>query len=134
MITRTLTALTLAAVCLAAPAAGEIYKYVDPQGRVHYADQPKPGWKRIDVKPPVATEAVTEEEGNGETREQAVARAADCARKEEQLRTYRNASRVIERDALGREKEYSGEDRQRLIEKFEQDVRACKQPPSDSVQ
>lgn len=128
MIIRTLVALVLASTCLGA-AASQIFKYVDPQGRVHYADQPKPGWQRVGVTPPPAGSAAPEE-GETETREQAVARAADCARKEEQLKTYRNASRVIERDALGREKDYSEEDRQRLIQKMEQEIQACKQPPA----
>lgn len=125
MIVRTLALVSLSAVCFTAGAAGAIYKFVDPQGRQHFADQPKAGWTRVDVRTSVVeTEGA---EAPEETREQAVTRAADCARKQEQLRTYRNASRIVERDALGREKEYSDEERTSLIQKYEQDVQACAQ-------
>lgn len=133
MIVRTLTILSLGVVCCVAGAGGPIYKFVDPQGRQHFADQPKAGWTRIDVRTSVAEPVV--EEASPETRDQAVTRAADCARKEEQLRTYRNAASVVERDALGREKQYSEEERGRLIAQFEQEVQRCKTPQApDSVE
>lgn len=128
MIARTLAVFSLCMACFPPIAAGAIYKYVDPQGRQHFADQPKQGWTRVDVRTSVV-ETTTGTDAPTESREQAVSRAADCARLQEQLRTYRNASRVVERDALGREKEYSAEERTRLIEKYEQDVQACSQPP-----
>lgn len=128
MIIRALTALTLVSACL--PAAAAIYKYVDPQGRVHYADQLKPGWQRVDVQAPSVSDDPGQTGETTETREQAIARAAECARKEEQLKNYRTARRVIERDTLGREREFSEEDRKLLIEKTEQEIEACRQPPS----
>ncbi|PPE73362.1 hypothetical protein C3942_13915 [Solimonas fluminis] len=93
--------------------AAEVYKWVDPSGRVHYGDQPQPGWKRVGVNAPPASSPGTPAPAAATYGE--VDKAA-CEKKKQELESYQKAARVIERDALGREKEYSPEDRQKLIE------------------
>lgn len=90
--------------------AAEVYKWVDPNGRVHYGDQPQPGWKRVGVNaPPASSPGSAPPAVSGE-----IDKAA-CDKKKQELESYQKAARVVERDALGREKEYSAEDRQKLI-------------------
>ena len=43
--------LLLLAACNAAPAAAEIYKYVDENGRITYTNIPKKGAKKLDLDP-----------------------------------------------------------------------------------
>ncbi len=129
--TRILMALLLASTTLTAY-AGQIFKYVDPQGRVHYADRPQAGWKLVDVRPPTNSQAGegtnTGDDGAAKPG-QDVARATECARKQEQIKTYRNASRIVERDNLGRDKEYTAEEREQLIAKTEAQVEEFCNPP-----
>ncbi len=113
--------------------AGQIYKYVDAQGRVHYADQPQPGWKRVDVRPPTNSQE-SEWSEPGVARGADLERAAECARKQEQLKTYRNAARIVERDSLGRDKEYSADERKQLIEKTETEIESlCSSAPASAA-
>jgi len=118
----TLPTLALVAATLFGMAeAGQIYKYVDAQGRMHYADQPQPGWKRVDVRPPTNSQE-SEWSEPGIARGADLERATECARKQEQIKTYRNAARIVERDSLGRDKEYTADERKQLIEKTEAEV------------
>lgn len=52
--TKTTTALLAALACLAFAAiasAGQTYKWVDKDGKVHYSDQPVAGAEKVDLKP-----------------------------------------------------------------------------------
>jgi len=102
-------------------AAGQIYRWVDAAGRVHFGDNPQPGAQPVDVRVPGAAIATTPT-----VRFDPVI----CESKRKELGSYKTAQRLVERDALGREKEYTGEDRVRLIAKTEQDVaKACTEAP-----
>lgn len=106
--------------------AGQIYKWVDPSGGIHYGDQPQPGWKPVDVNPLPAGDAaapVASGESGDEGAAAAERRAAECQRRKEQLASYRNASNIVERDSLGNERQYNEEDRLKLIEMTERQVR-----------
>lgn len=46
-LTRPLLAVLLLAATFAA-GAGQVYKWVDPNGKVRYSDMPQAGWKRVD--------------------------------------------------------------------------------------
>lgn len=111
--------LALAAV---AAQAGEVYKWKDKDGRIHYGDRPKHGAQAVDipVAPPLDPAA-----------EKAVAdRAAECARKRKQLETYRSAPSISETDNLGRTREYSEAERQQLIAQTEKKMaEACAPAP-----
>ncbi|MES0873196.1 DUF4124 domain-containing protein [Sinimarinibacterium thermocellulolyticum] len=112
--------------------AGPVYKWVDDQGRVHYADTPKPGWKRVDLKVAPGFAPATGGQVEGTDTQQGAApdspergklRAEECQKRREQLETYRRASTITERDALGNERTYNEEQRLQLIEQTQQQVR-----------
>lgn len=86
--------------------AGPVYKWTDEKGRVHYGDRPAANAKKLDVGPPGAAQAAAPA-----TPDQAL----ECQRKKDQLQTYQNAARVIERDSLGNEKEFTEAEKQKLI-------------------
>ncbi len=131
MKTRTLCAALLLSGLCAVAQAGDIYKWVDAKGSFHYSDLPQAGWTRVGDRPGTASATIGDDaDSNGDERVQALARATDCARKEEQLKTYRNAMRIVERDSLGGEKEYSNEEREKLIAQTEQAIASgCTEQP-----
>ncbi len=112
--------------------ADKIYRWTGSDNMTHYGDNPPIGAR--DIRPfdrKVGTTSAATSTGAPAARTAAAGsaddearRAADCARKQAQLRTYRNATLLVERDSLGREREYSGEERARLIEITEADLDA----------
>lgn len=122
-------ALLLSGIC-AVVQAGDIYKWVDAKGRFHYSDLPQPGWTRVEDKPGTANSLSGESavEGAPQQRVSAVSQAEECRHKREKLYTYRNAAKIVERDSLGGAKEYSAEERERLIVRTELELASeCKQ-------
>lgn len=102
-----LAALLLAALVPGVAADGRIYRWVDAQGRVHYGDQPARGASEVRVprvdasgSPAPAAPAISQ---------------ADCDRTRAELDNYRQAKDIVERDALGKERRYTPEERQQLI-------------------
>ncbi len=98
--------------------AAEVYKWVDPAGGIHYGDRPQPGWKPVTVNAPPASAPGAQPVASAE-------KAADpevCKKKRDELESYQKAARVVERDALGREKVYSDEDRKKLVEMAQKDA------------
>lgn len=118
-------------LCCAAVQAGPIYKWIDPAGRIHYGDQPQPGWKRVEVNAPPSSggPAQADKPAGAATESGAAALAPDaeqCENKRKSLESYQKAARLVERDSLGREKEFTPEDRQKLIDLTQQQVdQAC---------
>lgn len=128
--TGSLLLLLLAAACTAS--AGQVYKWIDAEGRVHYADTPKPGWQRVDLKVAPGFAPVTADADAGsaapagaaaDSPERAQLRTEECAKRREQLETYRKASTITERDTLGNERVFSEEQRLQLIEQTQSQVR-----------
>lgn len=113
------TVLTLAA---AVAQAGEVYKWKDKDGRIHYGDRPKAGAQALDI--PVADPL-------DPAAEKAQAdRAADCQRKKAQLETYRAAPSISETDNLGRTREYTEAERQQFLALTEKKMaEACAPAP-----
>lgn len=104
--------LLLLALVLTSAAHAAVYKWTDAKGRVHFSDKPVPSAKKIEPNPPAnAAQATTDVSA-----EQAASHARECQDKQEQLVTYKNAARVVERDSLGHEKEYSADEKQKLIQ------------------
>lgn len=97
-----------------------VYKWKDANGRVHYGDQPKSGAQRVDGAP-TNTEAAPEEESSDPAK-QKTSKADECARKRDQLMTYQKATRIVETDSLGNQKEFSDEERQKLIERTQKQI------------
>ena len=117
---RLMMILLLTGGCAAAN-AGEVYKWVDPQGKVHYGDRPKHDAEQIMSAPAGSGEAT-----DPEATKAADARALECGRKKAQLENYRKASSIKETDSLGRTREYSDEERQKLLALTEREAaEAC---------
>lgn len=117
----------LALIALAAQ-AGEVYKWKDKDGRVHYGDRPKHQAAQpvdVPVAPPLDPDA-----------EKALAdRAAQCERKKAQLETYRLAPSITETDGIGRKREYTDAERQQLIAQTERQVsEACAPAPAAAAE
>lgn len=104
--------------------AAQVYTWTDEKGRTHFSDKPVPSAKKIEVNPPgAAAEAAAQETD-------AAKRAQACQAKREQVETYQKASKVIERDSLGRETEFSEAERQQLIARVQQQAdEACNPKP-----
>lgn len=101
-------------------AAGDrVYQWVGPDGKTYFGDLPPADAQDIREKerrfgntsaaPPEAPKQVAENE-------------AECANKRKQLETFRNATQLVEKDALGRERVYTAEERELLIKKTQTDL------------
>lgn len=127
--------------------AGQVYKWVDPNGRVHFSDTPRPGWTAVDLKSapslsadadaaeaapqdePIAASSEESSEGEGmDARERL--RAEECKRRKEQLESYRQATKIVERDPQGKEKQYSESERLQLIEQTQKQIAELCGPPA----
>ena len=114
--------------------AGEIYKYVDENGNVHYVDRPtgESGEERLDVTysgtssetvtaqvqkrrdymtalEEARTDAKSQREAEAEARAEIEARAAKCREHRARLETYLQSRRLYRENAAG-EREYLDED------------------------
>lgn len=96
----------------AVASAGEVYKWVDKDGKVHYGDKPK-------TQP---AEAVMAKPGNfpgepldPEVEKAAASRNAACASKRQQLASYEKATVIKQTDALGQTREFGEAERQKLL-------------------
>jgi hypothetical protein len=96
----------------ASVSAADVYKWTDASGRVHYGDQPKQGAQKVNVGSANGESATPEDKDAASQKKQ---HAEDCGRKRDQLTNYQKATRIVEKDALGNEKEYNEADRQKLI-------------------
>jgi hypothetical protein len=115
----------LALIC-ATPAvlAGEVYKWKDAQGHVHYGDQPTHGAQKIEVNAP-ASQLQLQREHDKElsTGAKTAKRFEDCKRSKEQLTTYQSAANIISKDGFGGEKELNTGERTKLIQMTQQKVK-----------
>lgn len=113
--------------------AGQVYKWKDAQGRVHYGDKPADGAEKIEVNAPASQIQLQKERENElATSEKTAKLFEECKRSKEQLETYKNASSVIRKDGLGGEKELDATERAKLIQITEQrakDACAALPPP-----
>src|SRR5690349_532079 len=104
-----------ALLACAAASAGDIYKWKDKDGRVHYGDKPKDG-----------SGSQVEMRGEGGTSDVAAsddpARAAECAKRRNQLESYRKAPAIIDTDNLGRTRQFTDDERVQFIALYEKKV------------
>lgn len=116
--------------CLLAAAtaaeAGKVYRWVDTKGQAHYGDVPDGSAREVEeVKVRVGMEPQQEIPAPDPVLEEAEGLAA-CATKQQQLDTYEKSARLIEKDNLGREREFSPEDRALLIARTRTEmIQAC---------
>ncbi len=107
--------------------AGEVYKWVDKDGRAHYGDKPK----TMPAEPVMPQPGqLPGQPADPEADQKAAARTAACDAKKKQLESYRRATVIKETDSLGNTRELSAADRQKLISLTEQQVAtSCGPPP-----
>jgi hypothetical protein len=125
---RTILAVSLALACAAA-SAGEVYKWKDKDGRVHYGDRPKDA----------QAESVTIKSSSGGDEPSAAPsneneRLAECQRKKAQLESWRRAPTMSEVDNLGRTREYTAAERQQFLAMTEAKVAELCAPPKRAAQ
>jgi len=120
---RSIIALSVLLVCAAAT-AGEVYKWKDKDGRIHYGDQPKHEAESVIVEP---------SSGSGEPSEgeaARLAREAECQKKKAQLESYRRAPSISEIDNLGKQREYTPAEREQYLAMTEKKVAELCAPPA----
>ena len=97
------------ALSSAVAVAGEVYKWKDKDGRVHYGDRPKTG---------EAAPVLINPDAQGTPNEQFASRQAqeaECNKKRTQLDVYRRAPSISEVDNLGKTREYTKEEREQFL-------------------
>ena len=112
---RSTIALCILLVCAAA-SAGEVYKWKDKDGKVHYGDRPKHDAETVVTDPGSGTGEPSEAEA---TR---LAREAECQKKKTQLENYRRAPSISEIDNLGKQREYTPAEREQFLAMTEKKV------------
>ncbi len=125
---RYMLALSLVLACAAA-SAGEVYKWRDKDGRLHYGDKPK------DVQ--AESVMVNPSSGSGEPSAAFASekdRMAECQRKRTQLEAYRSAPSLSEIDNLGKTREYSPAEREQYLAMTAAKVAELCAPPKGPVQ
>ena len=116
--------LVLAMCVFCAPAlAGDVYKWVDKDGKTHFGDRPKTGGEEVEIRTgggkgpalhdPAEVVRVTEHD-------------AECQRRKQKLGVYKAAPSISETDNLGKMREYSEQERLEFIKRYEQQTaEAC---------
>ena len=96
-----------AVLACATAAAGEVYKWKDKDGRVHYGDKPKtqPA-EAIMTSPDAGPSAADIAAGD---------RAQECAKQKALLETYKKSPTLSEVDGLGRKREFSAAERDQFL-------------------
>ncbi len=128
--------LTLCTLLIAggASAAGErIYRWTTPEGKVQYGDQPPSGAQDVrNFDRRVGTTAASpSDQAEGRPAAKTISET-DCINKRAQLNTYKNASRLVERDSLGREREFTVAEREQLVAKVQADLESqCGDAPAE---
>ena len=119
----------LAVLACAAASAGEVYKWKDKDGRVHYGDKPKEG----------EAQAVTVESSSGtgdpsKAGAEQASRDGECKTKKQQLEAWRRAPSLSEIDSLGKQREYSAAEREQFLAMTQQKVDGLCAPKAPSPQ
>lgn len=124
---RIILAVSLALACAAA-SAGEVYKWKDKDGRVHYGDRPKDVQaESVTVNSPGGSSESTSAPGSD------AERMAECQRKKAQLESWRAAPTMSEVDNLGRKREYTAAERQQFLSMTEARVAELCAPPKTAA-
>ena len=116
--------LIAASLCLlSAAASAGVYRWVDADGRVHYTDKPVQNSEPVDThsgQPKGAQPLPGPTPDSSLTPEQLAQRKADCDQKKQQMTNYKTAAKIVETDSLGRQHEFSEDERKLLLKKTEQ--------------
>ncbi len=118
-----------ALLACAAASAGEVYKWKDKDGHVHYGDKPKTGQAQsviIDSSKDVGDPA------KAGAAQAAAARDAECKTKKTQLDAWRRAPTMSEVDNLGRTRQYTSAERRQFLDMTQKKVDDLCAPPPPS--
>lgn len=105
--------------------AGNIYRWTDANGVVHYSDQPRPGVAAVAVEPGLGTaEPPPQPDSASRSRAERVAaiRAEQCDKARERLRMLQESGRVVSVNAEGEESALDSDERVEAILRAQQDV------------
>jgi hypothetical protein len=108
-----------------------VYRWTSPDGKMHYGDLPPPDAHDIRVFDRRVGTTAANPAAPGAQGTPAVPQIseADCTNKRVQLKTYKNATRLVERDSLGREHEFTLAEREQLVTKLQADLESqCGEP------
>ena len=144
--------IAFAALLAATAAAGDLYRWVDAEGRVHYTDSPLPGTKveKLDIRSQptdpaalaaseakaAATDRVNDEvarmkdEEAATAKQLAEAKAADCADAQKSYADMRDERKILATGTDGKETWVRGDDAIKLKEQARAKVEElCGAPP-----
>ncbi len=121
-----LITLCLLLVCAAA-SAGDVYKWKDKDGQVHYGDKPKSGQAES-----VMVESSSDSGEPATALAETKAREAECQQKKAQLAIWRKAPTMSEIDNLGKTRQYTAAERQQFLDMAQGKVDALCAPPAPS--
>lgn len=120
---RFITIFAIAALASAAQAA-EVYKWTDPDGRVHYGDKPKSqSAQEVELRNTTPVPLTTPTETAATQASQ-----AECARLRRLHDTYGKATVLRETDNLGRTREYTDAERTQLLQQTQAQMQAACAP------
>lgn len=123
--------------------ATEIYQWVGADGKTHFGDVPPSdatSVKQVSRKvgiggtvPSVNSRADAPSDTDEQPGIEATLASGDeCAYKRQQLVSFKSAISLVETDALGREREYTAEERGQIVRKIEREMAlACNQAESE---
>lgn len=119
----------LAMSALTAHAA--MYKWKDANGRVHYGDQPASGAVEVNAGALNGSAAPDPSDVPAENTQQK--KAEECSRKRDQLANYKKASKIVETDSLGNQKEFNEDERKKLLERTQKQLTdSCGDSPEEA--
>lgn len=111
-------AVVLVASQARAASGDNVFQWTGPDGKTYFGDLPPADARNIEpMRRRFGTSSAAVEPTPAADVPEDV---AECANKRKQLETYRNATSLIEKDALGREREYTAEERELLIAKTQE--------------
>jgi len=104
------------------------YRWTDEKGRVHYSDMKSEKSEQVEVKPGSGVYSAPKDSPAA-----IAARQLDCQRKRDQLTVYGSSSEITETDSLGNTRTYSAAERQKLLERTQQQVDAACNPTATNA-
>ena len=97
-----------------------VYKWKDADGRVHYGDQPTAsGAEKLNAG---AVNGAAADDVDNPADQTVQKKAEECSRKRDQLANYKKASKIVETDSLGNQKEFTDDERKKLLERTQKQM------------
>ncbi len=96
-------------------AAGNLYRWVDAQGQIHFSDQPHGNAQRLNLHVPDAA-------ASAQPPPAAAIDGAACKQDKARLARYRKATTITETSSLGETHTFTPEEKQKLIARTQESV------------